>query len=337
VVAPGTVLTVDDPERGGRFATCMVSRLEEYRDESTRALMLDAGGLDGLSFLAKTAAFPKGALELPDQAWWPETDPPPISNVAEGVVLRLIRDNVVTRRGLGLSVPASQGRGLTVRARPAFDSLLELATRKATRGGVGVSLGLVDTTGSRADLAVGVYLPTDKSKQVYFAEDVGTRGSWRRERSQPTVTRAIMSGWEGDGFRGVATTASQAAGDLWGGRIEQFAEGPSTFDADEMDEAGQEVLDAGVVPVTLTIEPTETGGLQAVRDYTRGDIGEARLPIGVSVKDIVTSVRLVVDADSGPRATVTFGDPDASDPQRRRARLNRALRRDLSKTQRRSR
>lgn len=318
-VQPGRLLTVD--WRGTRVCTGVVEDITDGRD--SRGRFLEVSGPD--TFLAWLLAWRNPNGQLPNQ---PLEDATPVTTGAAGsVVMGMIAANVVARRGMAVTVQ-SAAIGSTVRIRPNFDEIAALAFKKATRGGIGVRTNLVDVSGSRANLTVSPYLPADRSLRVLFAEDLGTLGDWRRKRTAPKTTRALVSGAPGQGFRGVTTTESLAAETAWDGRRETLVTGPQTFDTAELDEVGQAALDDGAETVSLSIEATETPQLRAFRDYFPGDLASVRLPDGTEYTDVVTAVKVSVSDDVA--VSVTFGDPDGTSPIDRQAKTLTATRRDVA-------
>lgn len=318
--------------RDRRLLTGAVTTFNPNTDESGRTV-LALSGLSMLSMLGWALAWPDPTMLLASQPYYDPAAPPPIRDAAETVVLGLIRTNMVDRRSQPITVPTGAGRGTTVPARPAFDNLLELVLRKARRGGIGVSIDLVDTTSStRAALTATVYVPVDRSARIRFSQRIdGSIRTWSQTEQAPTATRAIVGG-AGSGasrrLRSVTTTESDAAALAWSGHREVFVDGPQSFDDAELDAAGTEALDAGTPSVSLSVEAAEAAGQRAFTHYNVGDLAAATLATGLDVVDVISSISVSVD-DTGVTVTPTFGDPDAADPAVSTAQLLRALRRDV--------
>lgn len=296
------------------------------------ATMLEVGGVSATAMLSWALAWPDPTVGLSNQPYHDPNAPAPIVDDAETVVRTLILDNMVTRRGMTLAVPSNQHRGITLRARPAFDNLLDLVTKKARRGGLGVSLDLVDTSGTRADLTATIYEPQDLSMRVRFSETLGgSIREWTQTEQAPTATRTIVGGAGSAGsriFRAVTTSDSDDAAVAWGGHREVFLDGPQSYDNTELDEAGTESLDQQASTVSLSVAAAEAAGLLAFTDYNVGDLATATLTTGLDVIDVISSIEVKITA-AGPTVTPTFGDPDADDPALSTAQLLRALRREV--------
>lgn len=328
---PGQMVTFD--WRGLRVMTGIVERVERGReraDDDGWADSLTLSGLDALAYLGYSTAWPLPGQPIGSQVLWAEDADAPIVDSADRAVLKVVKNNLFGRRGLSVSVPTGTGMGSTVRIRPAFDNLLELALRKAGRGGIGLraTLSAADLSDAVAPLTVEAYLPSSRATRVVFSDEDGSVGEWSWIRSAPTCSRAIVSGVQG-AYRVVDRSAPQ-----WNPVREQFVQGPASFDAAELDQAGEEALDAGAPQTTVQVEAVETGTTLAFRDYLPGDTATARLG-GRTLTAPVTAVGVTVDAD-GPVVRPVFGDPDGVDPQRVKDKLLRSARRDVDKQKRRT-
>ena len=195
------------------------------------AATLDLSGVSALGMLGWALAWPDPTLGIGSQPYHDPNSAAPLVGDAETVCRTLVSGNVVTRRGQTLTLAPNGHRGTAVRARPAFDNLLDLTTKKARKGGIGITVGLVEVSGTRAVLTVDFYEPQDRSLRVRFAE-AGLTG-WTQTEQAPSATRAIVGG-AGTGasrrMRQVSTTASNASAADWGGHREVFVDGPQSFD-----------------------------------------------------------------------------------------------------------
>lgn len=309
-IRPDRLVTID--WRGQRTTWCIDSFVpsSDERGETTLAV----GGPSALSMLGWELAWPNPALGLGAQPATGLT-----TGFAETVILSLIAGNFRDRRGAVITVPTSAGRGISLSARTRFNNLLELVTKKARRGGIGIDVGLVNNSGTslRATLAVTVYVPVDRSLRVRLSQQVGTLRDWTQTQTAPTVTKAIVGG-AGDGTTRVFSTATSTAGDAaataWGGHRVEFINGPDSFDTTELVQAGQETLDAGAATTALSLTSAEAVGLQAFTHYNVGDTATAELLTGLEVVDVITAIRVEI-GDTGVDVTPVFGKPETLDPQ----------------------
>lgn len=289
---------------------------------------LTVGGPSALSLFARELAWPSPAAALTAQV----DNPPPLTiGDAETVIRSLVSANWVTRRGETLALGVNGNRGTTVRARPKFDNLLDLVTRKARVGGIGVDINLLNISSTRASLRMNVWVPADLTLRVRLSEKVGNLLGWTQTNTAPTATEAIVtgaSGGTGDIYRQVTTAESIAAAAEWGGHRVVLVQGPASYDNDDLIQAGEEALDEGVVTNNVALEAADTSGLQAFRDYNVGDLVTGELTTGLDVQDVISSIKVDV-AEGYPEITPTFGRPDADDPTVSMAELIRQLNRRI--------
>jgi hypothetical protein len=294
---------------------------------SPEGATLTVGGPSALSLLGRELAWPSPAAALTAQA-----SPPPLtSGDAETVVRSLVSDNWVTRRGEALALGTNGNRGSTVRARPKFDNLLDLVTRKARTGGIGVDINLLNSSSTRASLRMTVWIPADLTTRVRLSEKVGNLLGWTQTNTAPTATRAIVTGatgGTGDIYKLVTTAEGDAAAADWGGHRVVLVQGPASYDNSDLIQAGEEALDEGVVTTNVALEASDTSGLQAFRDYGVGDLVTGQLTTGLDVEDVISSIRVDV-GDGYPEITPMFGKPNADDPMVSMAELVRHLNRRI--------
>lgn len=170
--------------------TGVIEKIGPRSDEDSGRPVLEASGSDALTLLG-------------DAFCWPDPDSPiNAQNVvryyaqgaAETVLRNLIVANMITRRGEDMTVAASAGRGSSVVLNEEFTNLLEVVTKKCDAAGLGVRMGLVDTTSStRAEMRLEFFTPVDRSNRVRLSQKVGTLRSWTQEDNAPTGTRAIIA------------------------------------------------------------------------------------------------------------------------------------------------
>jgi hypothetical protein len=326
------VVTVD--WRGKRVFTGVVVSKEKTTDDDGQEI-LNVSGVDALAYVGYSIAWPQPSSNIAQQVLWDPNAAPPIRTAADAAVLQVVRDNLLTRRSQNVNVVGNQGIGSVISVRPAFDNVLELALRKATRGGIGirvvmssgaVAVNNVDST--TALLTVDVYQPTDKSVRILFDDSDGSAAEWTLTRTAPSASNVVVSGVQGK-YRRVGRNATG-----WNPTREQFVQGPASFDDTELDQAADEALDAGEPTVNAKVTAVETGRQQAFRDFNVGDTATAKLG-GDTVVDVITAIQVKVDSD-GPVVSPVFGDPDGIDPRDAQAKLLRRTRRDVDQQKRRT-
>lgn len=173
----------------GTRMTGVIEKRGPQLSESSE-LTLDFAGLDALSLLSDVVCYPDPAGSANAQLVTRYRDTGP----GEDVLQRLAHRNLVTRRGDPITVLPSQGRGATITVNLFFRNLLDVVQRKCRAAGLGVRLGLVDTTSStRGRLELEFYDPRDRSNRVILSPDLGTVSSWKQEDSVPTGTCAVVA------------------------------------------------------------------------------------------------------------------------------------------------
>lgn len=304
--------------RGVR-STWQVDTFNPASDEETGETVLAVNGGGALGRLGWALAWPDPNRLIGEQPVVGEEDPAPFSGSAETVARILVAGNLRDRYGMPIICPASQGRGTAVTARPVFDNLLELVTKLARDGGIGVDVGLVDVAESatRANLTLRFWKSVDRSKSILLTAAAGTLDKWEQSDTSPTATKALVGGAGNGGADRfftwpVITTKSTTTATEWGGHREVFVDGPATFDPAELQQAGRTALTEGAETRTLALTSAESEGQQAFYHFNVGDIATGEVLTGASVQDVITSIAVTVD-ENGIDVAPTFGNPNATD------------------------
>lgn len=324
------LLTFDLEREGAspvRVLTGVTRSLEPGADEKGK-VTLSLAGMGVLDLLAGALCWPVPTGGLTGQTATHYVQ----SGAAETVLRELVRANWVARMGQPLVLPTSLARGGTVRLRLRFPNLLQVLTSKAGVAGLGVSMGLVDTTRTRADLTLQFYVPQDVSGRVKLSHRVGSLRSWKQSTVAPNVTRAIVAGG-GQGsarvFRQVQSTASETA---WGWPREVLVDQRNTTDTAEMDEAGQEALTEGAATVGFDLDAVEAQGIRFGQHFTLGDVVKVELLSGLSTTAPLGAAQIEGGSD-GVSVKLLPGDPDATNPLFQQAAIIRELRRQVKALQ----
>jgi hypothetical protein len=316
---PANLITID--WRGVR-STWLVGEPHLHTDEETDEFVFEVGGVGALSMLGWCAALPNPAdttADLSNQPVLADTDPAPYKGPAETVVTQLVAQNFAGWYGQKVTIPTSQGRGSVQPARPQMDDLLEFVTGIAKVGGIGVDLGLVSDgpDSTRADLTLRIWVPEDKTADVQLTAAAGTLEASDQVETAPTLTKAIVAGAGTGGMdrvRLVVTTPeSEAAAKRWGGHRVKLVDGPSSFDPEELRAAGEQAILDGSATRTLSLTSAEAEGLMAFWHYNVGDRGVGAVLANATVTDVITSIGVTIDADTGISVAPVFGNPSATD------------------------
>lgn len=172
--------------RGTRM-TGVIEKMGPRQDE-VGAPVLELSGSDALTLLGDALCWPAPALAVEAQ-----TADYVASGPAETVLRDLIFANMVTRRGDDMVVSASQARGRSISVNERFSPVLAVVTAKAEAAGLGVRMGLVNTTsGTRAEMRAEFFTPVDRSNRVRLSHKVGTLRTWKQEDAAPSATSAVI-------------------------------------------------------------------------------------------------------------------------------------------------
>lgn len=323
-LTPGRKITID--WAGKRWATGRLTAPTRSTGEDGQTMATFAGET-GLTFFQGVMVYPVPTAGLGAQTAnaYVQTGP------AETVILNTIDAHYRVRYAKPITVPASLGRGAAVKARGRMDDLLSLVIALAQVGGVSVDVGLVNTSGSRANLEVLIRVPVDRSNVAILSSAIGSLRSWSWERTRPTMTRAIVGG-SGAGaarvWRSVTTPYSEALATTWGGHVEGFVDASDTADTAELDQKGLEALEEALSGDTYNIEAASAPGMRIWDRAELGDKVRVSLPGETPTSEVLRGLRLTANLTDGVRVTPVLGDPDGSTPERKLARLLRQTRRE---------
>jgi hypothetical protein len=213
----------------------------------------------------------------------------------------------VERRKVGLLMGADGARGRVVKKSARFPVLGNLLADLAVLDGLGFRVV------QRGDqLVFETYQVVDRSRSIRLDVRNNTLAGQKVALAPPGITRAIVAG-QGDlverQFVARDTAASVAAEVEWGRRIEQFIDQRQTDDVQELERAGDEVLEeSGFSQVAVRAIPMEDSAMRFGIDWRMGD------RVGVVVEDrehasTVTGYTLRVNSD-GLRMGAVLGDAE---------------------------
>lgn len=328
---PGTLTTFDllRDDFEYRIMTGALTGPGVGQDE-TGLITSEPSGFGALGLLAGATIWPDPTKPLGSQTVARYVD----SGTTEGVLQRMILAQWVTRLGQGLVMPASLGRGGPCDVSQRFGNLLSVVASKCKGGGLGVRMGLVNTSGSRANLTLEFYEPQDRTKRVRLSYKVGTLQTWKQGDQAPTVTRAIVGG-SGSGtaraLRQVKDTPTEAA---WGWPVEQFVDASDTSVASALDTKGQEALDSGAQQTSFDIAARDAKGVRLGKHFDLGDTVTVELQEGLGKPQPLGAAKLDSSGDTVAQVSLVPGNPDALSPLYTQAALIRQLNENLQALQR---
>lgn len=320
----------------GKRLTYLVADFGAKSDEQGRPV-LSVLGADASCLLGDMLAFPDPSDTITNTPTRQGVSRYRATGALEVILSDLIAANVA-RRGDPYTVATPLARGGSAELSERFSNIGMVVAEKATVAGLGVRLGLVDSTSTRATMVAEFYSPTDRSQWVQLSHNAGTLRTWEQHDTIPTATRAIVGG-DGEAkarwFMQVTSTSSAAAELVWGRKREVFvdASGATTDDdgipgdspAGPMAAKGGEALESAVGQSAFSLESVEAEGTRWVTHYDTGDLVTVQLLTGVERVERLGAVSLTADA-SGVVVKPIPGNPDATDPLFKQAAIIRGLR-----------
>lgn len=172
---------------------------------------------------------------------------------AETIVKTMVQEQAVTRLGHPLTVAPNLNRGavipggVKIRMKPLAEQLFPAVEM----AGLGVRVYQ-----SGPGMVLDVYEPRTYSKTI--SEEAGTLRSWKWNRTNPTATH-VVGGGPGEGTARTFRTATDTAlADLYGRKIEVFADARNGETTAELDQSNSEVLFEGRPQSGLELELSET-------------------------------------------------------------------------------
>ena len=140
----------------------------------------------------------------------------------------------------------------------------------------------------------------DRSAEIRLDIENGTLSEHFVEMSPPSLTRAFVAG-QGEGKNRTivsrVTSATVAAEELWGRRIEEFIDQRNTNDLTELAQKGdQELLERGFTAVSVKAIPSNDQSMIFMKDWFVGD----KVTVVVEQQEttaIVTEAVIVIDKD----------------------------------------
>lgn len=186
-----------------------------------------------------------------------------LNDDAETVLKTALQLNGVDRLGLPIDIPASLGRGATVKAKLRFQSLYDRLIPVEDGAGIinsGIGIGMQQNPDAPG-LRFNVWEPKTITKVLN--ERSGIVKSWQVNGRNATITRAVASG-AGEGtlrlHRAAADAALEAA---FGWKFEAYRDARDSDDPDVMYERIEETLQEGAATSGMSVELSETANFIA--------------------------------------------------------------------------
>jgi hypothetical protein len=227
------------------------------------------------------------------------------SGPAETVLKQLLAPNV-TRQGVALTIPTTQGRGSSITGKVRFHTVVERLFPAFEQAGLGVRV-----VQNGATRTLDVYTPATYPQVLTQGSGVVVSGEY--ELTPPTVTRVLVAaGGEGTArlFRQKVDTAAEA---LYGIQLPVFRDARDVA-ADDPDleavltERMDETLAEGAAQASLKCELSETDRFRYGVTFGLGDRVSVELNGAPVITDIVRSVAIDWTPADGLRIVPRVGE-----------------------------
>lgn len=316
----------------GRRFSGVLSGFDEDIDTDTVTLTFDSD---------LTRLWGRDVYPDPANTWAAQTlDYDVRSGAAETVALAFINANagpgaVAARRVTGLTVPASSGRGPTIKVTGRFDSLGQLLADIGTAAALRFTV-----VQSGTSLAVNVATCPDLTATAKYGSSTaggpgvlaeGAKVSVRR----PDLTAALVAGGGTGAARVLRERTDSSAQTLWGRRIEQVVDQRQTSDLGELDKAGDDELAKGSQPVQIKASIEDAEGLRLGTDVPIGALVTINLRRRV-IQDRLQQVTTTISNTANTPTVSVVGVVGSSDAgltrdQKRFLAMNKTLRKVVAR------
>ncbi|MFG3154221.1 siphovirus ReqiPepy6 Gp37-like family protein [Streptomyces sp. NPDC048219] len=239
---------------------------------------------------------------------------------AETIIRTLVNENcgpgaLAARRIEQLVLDTVAGVGTTQTVSTRLEPLLDACRTAAVTDGLGFR-----TRQDGGQIKFGVYQPRDMTKIARFSAGLGNLRKVAFTLGAPTATSELVMGGndpsddppEGDPpyKRVYVEVPSGQAADWY--RVEKLIEKSGTDDDSqgELTQAGRLALGNDNSQASLSTVTVDTDDLKAGRDYGLGDQVALVLPTGLEIADVVQSIGLAAEPDSGELVTTVIGNSD---------------------------
>lgn len=316
----------------GRRFSGVLSGFDEDNDTDTVTITFDSD----LARLWGRDVYPD-----PANAWNAQSlDYDVHSGPAETVALAFITANagtgaVAARQVTGLTVPASAGRGPTIKVTGRFDSLGQLLADIGTAAGLRFTV-----VQSGTSMSVQVVTCPDLTSTAKYGSSTsggpgllaaGAKVSVRR----PDLTAALVAGGGLGAARVLRERTSSSAQSLWGRRIEQVVDQRQTSDTGELDKAGDDALAKGAQPVQIKAQIEDAEGLRLGTDVPLGalvTVNLRRRVIHDRLQQVTTTITNVQgNATVSVQGVVGSAEAGLTRDQKRFLAVNKTLRKVVAR------
>jgi hypothetical protein len=267
---------------------------------------------DDLGRIAGHLTYPNPAAAFSAQATATDAVWSATAMNAETIIRNLVDLNcgpgaLATRRIEKLTLDTAAGVGSVTSISTRFEYVLDPCRTVAAIDGLGFR--------TRQDVATnqilfGVYAPADRTATARFSAGLGNLRSVQFKLAAPTATHELVQG--GDTGSRVFVEVDAGTADDWY-RVEKLVDQSGTTNTNgELTQAGTLALGTDNPTASLSTVTVDTDDLRAGRDFGLGDLVTVELPTGLLVTDVVRSMTLAAQPNSGELVTSVIGTPDAT-------------------------
>ena len=267
---------------------------------------------DDLARIAGYVTYPDPTVAFGSQAT--TGDPDPVYTLtatnAETIIRTLINLNcgpgaLAARKieKLVLGPVAGVGSDTTISTR--FEALLDVCRTVASGDGLGFR-----TRQDGNQILFEVYGSADRTGTARFSVGLGNLTSVAAKIAAPLATNELVQGGD-TGARVYVEVDGGTSSDWY--RVEKLVDQSGTTNTNgELTQAGGLAFGNDGPQVTLSTVTVDTEDVQAGRDFSLGDKVTVALPTGLEVTDLVRSITLAAQPDSGELVTSVIGSQDAT-------------------------
>ncbi|MBZ6250396.1 siphovirus ReqiPepy6 Gp37-like family protein [Streptomyces olivaceus] len=275
---------------------------------------------DDLARIAGYITYPEPAKSFASQTTTSDRKRQIAASTTEEIIRTLVSENcgptaLSVRRIERLVLDTITGVGTAQLINTRFEPLLDACRRAAITRSLGFRTRQVGD-----EIRFGVYEPRDLTDVARFSDGLGNLRSVQSTLGAPTATSELVMGGndpaddppEGDPAYErvyVEVTSGQHA-DWW--RVEKVIEKSGVDDDSEgeLTEAGVLAFGNDNPTASLSTVTVDTPDLKAGRDFGLGDKVAVVLPTGLEISDVVQSIGLAAEPDSGELVTTVIGNND---------------------------
>jgi hypothetical protein len=235
------------------------------------------------------------------------------STNAETIIRTLVNVNcgpgaITARKIEKLVLDTVAGVGTSTSITTRLEALLDVCRTVASTNSLGFR-----TRQDGNQIKFGVYAPVDRTATARFSAALGNLRSLSFGLVAPLATAELVQGGDITTATGVYVEVDSGADTDWY-RVEKLQDQSGVIDdADgELTQAGTLAQGDDNPQSSLATVTVDTDDLKAGRDFFLGDKVTVVLPTGLEVQDVVRTISLTAEPDSGEVVTSVVGNQDQS-------------------------